>query len=297
MEAAGVAKSPGKREQPMQIISLQSRVAYGHVGNSAAVPVLQRLGHDTAAVDTTLLSNHLGYETHGGRILPAVDVAAVVEGLMKLGILARCDALLTGFLGHSASVAGDTVQWLRMENPNALYCLDPVMGERDGGLYVAEATATTISQRLVPEADILMPNAFELDYLCGARNRSLSDVATASDALLRRARPGGVIIATGLDRDEGPRERVEVMASTKGARYLASVPRLDLPAHGAGDLFAALFLGHYLHGRNLPNALARTMDATHLVFGNSLGKPDLALVQSLEALRDPPRAATIEQIG
>jgi pyridoxine kinase len=281
----------------MQIVSFQSRVAYGHVGNSTAVPVLQRLGHETTAVDTTLLSNHLGYETHGGRILPAEEVAAVVEGLVQLGVLARCDALLSGFLGHAAGVAADAVQQLRMENGAALYCLDPVMGERDGGLYVAEATAQTIQRRLLPEADILLPNAFELDYLCGARNRSLSDVATASDLLLKKARPGAVVIATGLDRDDGPADRVEVLASAKGARYLGSVPRLDLPAHGAGDLFAALFLGHYLPGRNLPNALARTMDATHLVFGNSLDKSELALVESLDSLRDPPRAATIEQVG
>lgn len=281
----------------MQVITFQSRVAYGHVGNATAVPVLQRLGHDAWPVDTTLLSNHLGYETHGGRILPAEDVAGVIEGLVKLGVLSRCDALLSGFLGNSAGVAGDTVQWLRMEKPNALYCLDPVMGERDGGLYVAEATAQTISQRLLPEADILLPNAFELDYLAGARNRTLSDVATASDALLRRARPGAVVVATGLDRDDGPAGRVEVMASAKSARYLASVPRLDLPAHGAGDLFGALFLGHYLHGRNLPSALSRAMDATHAVFSASLGRPELALIETLDQLRDPPRAATIEQIG
>ena len=281
----------------MQVITFQSRVAYGHVGNATAVPVLQRLGHDAWPVDTTLLSNHLGYETHGGRILPAEDVAGVIEGLVKLGVLSRCDALLSGFLGNSAGVAGDAVQWLRMEKPNALYCLDPVMGERDGGLYVGEATAQTISQRLLPEADILLPNAFELDYLAGARNRTLSDVATASDALLRRARPGAVVVATGLDRDDGPAGRVEVMASAKSTRYLASVPRLDLPAHGAGDLFGALFLGHYLHGRNLPSALSRAMDATHAVFSASLGRLELALIESLDQLRDPPRAATIEQIG
>jgi pyridoxine kinase len=281
----------------MQVITFQSRVAYGHVGNSTSVPVLQCLGHDAWPVDTTLLSNHLGYETHGGRILPAEDVAAVVEGLVKLGVLARSDALISGFLGQSASVVGDAVQWLRMENPSALYCLDPVMGERDGGLYVAETTAQTIAQRLLPEADIVLPNAFELDYLAGVRNRTLSDVATASDMLLKKTRPGAVIVATGLDRDDGPRDRVEVLASTKGVRYLASVPRLDLPAHGAGDLFAALFLGHYLQGRNLPSALGRTMDATHAVFSRSLGKQDLALVESLDRLRDPPRAAIIEQIG
>lgn len=281
----------------MQVITFQSRVAYGHVGNSTAVPVLQRLGHDAWPVDTTLLSNHLGYDTHGGRILPADEVATVVEGLAKLGLFARSDAMLSGFLGNSAGVVGDAVQLLRMDNPGALYCLDPVMGERDGGLYVGETTAQTIAQRLLPEADILLPNAFELDFLAQVRNRTLSDVATASDLLLKKARPGAVVIATGLDRDDGPADRVEVLASTKGARYLASVPRLDLPAHGAGDLFAALFLGHYLQGRNLPSALGRTMDATHAVFSRSLGRQDLALVESLGDLRDPPRAAIIEQIG
>jgi pyridoxine kinase len=280
----------------MQILSFQSRVAYGHVGNSTAVPVLQRLGHEAWPVDTTLLSNHLGYATHGGRVLPASDVAAVVEGLGKLGLFGRVGALLTGFLGNAASVAAETVARLHTANTVAIYCLDPVMGERVGGLYVPPATAEAIAGHLVPQADILLPNAFELDHLAGGRTISLADVAEAAETLRRRARSGAMVIATGLDREDGPAGRVEVLAVADSGRWLASVPRLVLPAHGAGDLFAALFLGHYLNRRDLPWALAKAMDSTHAVFTRSIGHEELALVASLDVLADPPEASEIEKI-
>jgi pyridoxine kinase len=281
----------------MQILSFQSRVAYGHVGNSTAVPVLQRLGYEVWPVDTTLLSNHLGYATYGGRILAAAEVAAVVDGLASLGVLGRMDALLSGFLGHAAEVADDAVARLRGENPAALYCLDPVMGERQGGLYVAPATAEAIARKLVPAADIVLPNAFELDYLAGGRTRSFSDILAAARALRSRARPGAIVVATGLDRDDGSPECIEALAVGEGGAWLAAVPRLVAPPHGAGDLFAALFLGEYLRHHDLPAVLAKTMNATHAVFVRSIGQKELALVAGLDLLRDPPNAATIEKIA
>jgi pyridoxine kinase len=293
MEAGAVAKS----RDAMQILSLQSRVAYGHVGNSTAVPALQRLGHQVWPVDTTLLSNHLGYAIHSGRILPMAEVADVAEGLGKLGLFGRLDAVLTGFLGKAAPVAAGIVTRIRAENPAALYCLDPVMGERDGGFYVARETADTIARGLVPEADILLPNAFELDHLAGSRTTSLSDVIDAAETLRRQARPGAMVIATGLDRQDGPQGCVEVLAVGADGRWLASSPRLDLPAHGAGDLFAALFLGHYLNRRDLPRALTKAMDSTHAVFVRSIGQEELALVASLDVLADPPKTAEIEKIS
>jgi pyridoxine kinase len=281
----------------MQILSLQSRVAYGHVGNSAAVPALQRLGYEVWPVDTTLLSNHLGYASYGGRILPAAEVAAVMDGLARLGIIGRMDALLSGFLGHAAEIAAGAAARMRSDNPNALYCLDPVMGERQGGLYVPPATAEAIAQRLVPQADLLLPNAFELDYLSGARAGSLSEILAAAHALRRRARPGAIVMATGLDRDDGHPERIEALAVSDHGAWLGEVPRLEAPPHGAGDLFAALFLGHYLrHREDLPAVLARTMDSTDAVFTRSIGRKELALVGSLEFLTHPPKAAAIRKI-
>jgi len=281
----------------MDVLSIQSRVAYGHVGNSTAIPVLQRLGHQAWPVDTTLLSNHLGYPTHTGRVLPPEEVAEVVEGLAKLGLFARIDALLSGFLGRSAAVVADATGRLRAARPEALYCLDPVMGEREGGLYVAPATVEAIARQLLPLADFVLPNAFELDLLAGGeRSRSLADVVAAAAALSRRARPGAVVIATGLDREDGPADRIEVLAAGRNEVWLASVPRLKLPLHGAGDLFAATFLAHYLHRRDLPAALGATMDSTHAVFLASVGREEMALVAALDQLPHPPKVASIERL-
>jgi pyridoxine kinase len=280
----------------MQILSLQSRVAFGHVGNSAAVPALQRLGHQVWPVETTLLSNHLGYATYGGRILPAPEVAEVVDGLAKLGLFGRLDALLTGFLGNAAAIAAEAAARLRAERPAALYCLDPVMGEREGGLYVRPATADAVAGLLVPRADLLLPNAFELDYLAGARTRNLAEVLAAVDSLRGRAQRGAIVIATGLDRQDGAPDRIEALAVSDAGSWLAAVPRLTGPLHGAGDLFAAVFLGHYLAERDLPPALIKAMDSAHAVFAGSIGQAELALIANLDLLADPPKMATIEKL-
>ena len=287
----------GKVAPAMNILSIQSHVAYGHVGNSTAIPVLQRLGHEAWPVHTTLLSNHLGYPTHTGRVLPPEEVAEVVEGLAKLGLFGRFDALLTGFLGHAATVAADAARRLKSARPEAIYCLDPVMGERAGGLYAAPATVEAIGGLLLPLADFVLPNAFELDQLAGGRSRTLADVVAAADKVRRRARPGAVVVATGLDREDGPDDYIEVMAASEGGAWLARVPRLELPLHGAGDLFAAAFLSHYLHRRDLPAALAATMDSTHAVFMASVGQKELALVPGLDQLARTPAVARIEKLG
>jgi pyridoxine kinase len=287
----------GKVAPAMNILSIQSHVAYGHVGNSTAIPVLQRLGHEAWPVHTTLLSNHLGYPTHTGRVLPPEEVAEVVEGLAKLGLFGRFDALLTGFLGHAATVAADAARRLKSARPEAIYCLDPVMGERAGGLYVAPATVEAIGGLLLPLADFVLPNAFELDLLAGGRTRNLGEVIAAAQAVARRARPGAVVVATGLDHDAAPGERIEVLAAGREEVLLASVPRLELPVHGAGDLFAATFLAHYLERRDLPAALAATMDSTHEVFLASVGHEEMALVAALDRLAHPPKVARIERLS
>jgi len=281
----------------MDILSIQSRVAYGYVGNAAAVPALQRLGHRVWPVETTMLSNHLGYATHGGRILQAEEVSGVLEALARLGLFSRLDALLTGFLGAAADAAADAARSLRQANPALVYCLDPVMGERKGGLYVRAATAEAIAARLVPEADILLPNAFELDRLASGRTRTLADIREAAARLGSRARPGTIVVATGLDREDGPAGQVETLVVGPAGVWLAQVPRLAVPAHGGGDLFSALFLGHYLKRPDLPTALARAMDSTHAVFAASIGREELALVESLDQLARPPVVARIKRLA
>lgn len=281
----------------MEVLSLQSRVAYGHVGNAAAAPALHRLGHRVWQVDTTLLSNHLGYSTYGGRMLASEEVAAVLDGLGKLGLYDRLDALLSGFLGTAVTAAASAVAELRRANPRALFCFDPVMGERNGGLYVKPETAAAMAAELLPEADILLPNAFELDYLAGARTRTLAEVREAVARVRARARPGAIMVATGLDREDGPARRIEALVVGPEGAWLGEVPRFDAPPHGGGDLFAALFLGYYLKRRELPWALAHAMDSTHVAFTASVGQTELALVESLEAMGHPPMIARISRLA
>jgi pyridoxine kinase len=281
----------------MNVLTLQSRVAYGYVGNAIAVPVLQRLGHDAWPVDTTALSNHLAYPTHAGRFLPPAEVAAVVAGLAKLRLFTRLNALLSGFLGEAAAVAAETADRLKSENPLAIYCLDPVMGERAGGLYVPPSTAEAIAGLLLPRADLALPNAFELDHLAGMKCRSLSDVLGAAGSLRQRARPGAIVIATGIEREDGPRDRIEVLALGPDGAWLGEAPRLSAKAFGGGDLFSALFLGHYLAAHDLPQALARSMDCAHAVFARSIGRTELALVESLDDLANPPKLAQLRKLN
>jgi pyridoxine kinase len=284
--------------QPMNILSLSSRVAYGHVGHAGSVFCLQRLGHEVWPVETTLLSNHLGYASWGGRQLPAAEVAAVLEGLETLGALDRVEVLASGFLGKAAELAAETVAKLRRRRPGLLYALDPVMGERDGGLYVATATAKVIKERLLPEADILFPNSFELELLSDRAIGTLADALAACAALSARGRPGLVVVATGLERADGDPATVETLAVGPQGAFLAAAPRRAVKAHGLGDCFAALFLGHYLNaGRDLEAALERSASAMAALVAATGEAEELALVQAQDALAAPPPLAGVTRIG
>src|SRR5271154_4545739 len=151
------------------VLSLQSRVAYGHVGNAAAVFALQRLGIDVWALDTVMFSNHTGHGRWRGSVVPASEIASLFEGIAGLGILPRIDAGLSGYLGDAATgpVLLDIVERVRSANPEAIFCVDPVIGDVETGSYVTEGIAEFFRERAIGLADIVTPNRFELEYLGG----------------------------------------------------------------------------------------------------------------------------------
>ena len=163
----------------MRFLSLQSHVAYGYVGNRAATFPLQRLGHEVWAVNTVEFSNHTGYGAWRGRTAPADQVAEIVAGIEALGMLSRCDALLTGYVGDAAlgDVVLDTARKVRAANAKAVWCCDPVLGDVDTGIYVKPGIDTFFRERAIPLADLITPNHFELEHLTGNK------VATMRDAL------------------------------------------------------------------------------------------------------------------
>jgi pyridoxine kinase len=282
----------------MNVLSIQSRVAYGHVGNAAATFPLQRLGHEVWPVDTTLLSNHLGYGTWSGRMLDAAEVATILDGLTRLDVPAECDAVLSGFLGEAetAAVAAEAVARVKQARPDALYACDPVMGDRDG-MYVRPAVPAALAERLLPIADIALPNWYELGWLTGTTPQRLAEVLAAMAAL--RERGPGLVIATGVRHAELPEDEIAVLASDGAATWLATTPLLAAPVAGAGDCFSSLFLGHYLRRRDLPGALAAATSAMFAVLETTqaLAARELAIIAAQGELDPPSPRFAAHRIG
>src|SRR5690242_3136827 len=149
------------------VLSIQSRVAYGHVGNAASVFPLQRLGVEAWALDTVAFSNHTGHGQWRGAAVPAAAIADLFEGIAALGVLPQIDAVLSGYLGDAATgpVLLDIVERVRAANPEALFCVDPVIGDVDTGSYVTAGIAEFFRDQALAMADIVTPNQFELEYL------------------------------------------------------------------------------------------------------------------------------------
>jgi len=152
----------------MPILSIQSEVVYGHVGHQASRFILERMGHPVWAAPTVLFSNHLAHKTVTGRVLPAAEVRELIDGVRKLGVLGTANAILTGYLGapETAALVAEVVAEIKALNPRALYIFDPVIGDQ-GAMYVKPELAAALSEILVPIADVLSPNVYELGHLTG----------------------------------------------------------------------------------------------------------------------------------
>lgn len=269
----------------MRVLSIQSSVAVGHVGNDAARLPLQRLGHDVLALDTVRLAHHPAHGAFRGRVTEAEELATLLDGLDAVRALAGIDAVLTGYMGTAANgrVALDAVARVRARNPRALYALDPVMGERPRGYYVREELAAFFRDEALPLADIVLPNPFELDVLAGARTAGVDDARSAARSLL--ARGPRLIVAKGIETAA----EIGVLAVAREGTWLVETPRVEAPAHGAGDAFAAFFLGHYLKRPSPAWALGRAASAQHALMRATAraGTGELALVAGQGAWAAP----------
>ena len=247
----------------MNILSVQSWVCYGHVGNAAALFPLQRLGAEVWAVNTVQFSNHPGYGDFTGEALPAGQIARLIDGIAARGALERCDAVLSGYLGEAAIGAAilDAVARTRAASPGALYCADPVIGDADPGVYVRPGIPELIRERVVPAADILTPNLFELAQLSGMPTATRAQVLAAVDAL--HARGPRTILVTSLVTEETPPDSVEMLCSEGGARHLLRTPRIEASFNGAGDAIAALFLFHRIDTGSAAAALGAAGSSIH----------------------------------
>lgn len=273
----------------MNILSIQSWVSYGHVGNAAAVFPMQRLGAEVWAVNTVQFSNHTGYGAWRGSVLPAELIREVVTGIEERGALPRCDALLSGYLGDPqvAEAVLHARARLAAANPRAIYCADPVIGDDDTGVYVRPGIAELMRDRIVPAADILTPNLFELRNLTGLPCDTLAGVKAAVTAL--QARGPRRVLVTSLRTPETPDDALDMLAAEGGAFFRLRAPLLPLSVNGAGDAIAALFLVHTLQGRTAADAMAAAGSAIFGILRRTveLGQREIALIAAQQELVTP----------
>ena len=277
------------------VLSVQSWVAYGNVGNTAALFPLQRLGCETWSLNTVAFSNHTGHERWRGDTVPASTIATLFEGIAELGVLPRCDAVLSGYLGEveTGPVLLDIVTRVKKANPRALFCCDPVMGDVGLGFYVRAGIPEFFRDCALTLADVVTPNRFELEWLSGRPVRNLAEAGHAATAL-RRCGPN-IVLATSL---ETTADRVAAVAAAPDGVWAVETPRLPIDATGCGDAVAALFLGWLLKGKPVPDALAATIAAIYGVIEATMraGVGELALVAAQDDLVSPSQPMSVRRL-
>jgi len=273
----------------MNILSIQSHVAYGHVGNSAAVFALQRIGVEVWPVHTVQFSNHPGYGGWRGRAFDGGLIHDMVQGIEERGMLRTCDGVLSGYVG-SAEIGPsilDAVARVKAANPQAQYCCDPVIGDVGVGVYVQPGVADFIRQQAIPAADVATPNLFELAHLTGRSTRNTGEVLQAAHAL-RHMGPR-IVLVTSLMSDETPDGAIELVTCDDAGSYRLRTPKLPIAANGAGDVISALFLAHLIRTGSAPEALSC---AASSVFGilkrtAEAGSREILLIEAQDELVKP----------
>ena len=279
----------------MSVISIQSQVAFGHVGNSAAVFPLQMHGIDVTAVPTTLLSNRPGYPTIRGRVLDAQLVADLLQGIEERGAVDACRMILSGYLGSAeiAAVVADFVERAKARNPKLAYCCDPVLGDRDRGLFVRADIPPLVRERLCRLADIITPNHFEFEWLCGAKATTTGQVIEAARALM--AQGPSTIVVTSAELEDTPDDAIETLAIERSSEdfkaWRVRTPKLPISPSGTGDLFASLLVSARVGGSDTADALGHAASAIFAVLEKTAarGTEEMRIVESAELLVNPTR--------
>ncbi|KYJ99060.1 MULTISPECIES: pyridoxal kinase PdxY [unclassified Microbacterium] len=282
----------------MKILSIQSAVAYGHVGNSAAVFPLQRIGVEVLPVYTVTFSNHTGYGAWRGPLIDPTDVGEVITGIEERGVFGSIDAVLSGYQGSEGigDVIIDAVSRVKAANPNALYACDPVMGNAKSGCFVAPAIPILLRERVVPVADIITPNQFELGFLTETEPDTLESTLASVD--LARAMGPRTVLVTSVERPDREEGTIEMLAVDDAGAWLVQTPHLPMKANGSGDVTAALFTAHYVATGSAQTALERTASSVYDLLQATLdsGERELQLVEAQEFYANPRMQFTARQV-
>lgn len=283
----------------MNLLSIQSHVAYGHVGNAAAVFPLQRIGVEVWPVNTVQFSNHTGYGAWSGEVFGAAHIRDVVSGIEARGVMSNCDGVLSGYMG-SAEIGEailDAVARVKLANPGAKYCCDPVIGDADTGVYVRKDIPDFIRTRALAAADVACPNQFELGLLSGLDTGTMDGMVAAVDWL--HALGVATLLVTSVQTGETPDDAVDMIASGHDGRFRLRTPRLPMTVNGAGDAVAALFFAHLLQSGSSAEAMAQAGSSLFgvLKLTAEKGSREILLVEAQAELVAPTTLFEAERIS
>lgn len=282
----------------MKILSIQSAVAYGHVGNSAAVFPLQRIGVDVLPVYTVTFSNHTGYGAWRGPLISPDDVRDVIIGIEERGVFGEIDVVLSGYQGSDGigDVILDAVARVKSANPDAVYACDPVMGNAKSGCFVAPAIPVLLRERVVPNADIVTPNQFELGFLTETEATDLDSTLASVDAA--RAMGPSTVLVTSVERPDRPEGTIEMLAADAEGAWIVQTPHIPMKANGSGDVTAALFTAHYRATGDAASALSKTVSSVFdlLQLTYESGQRELQLVEAQEFYAHPREQFAVTRV-
>lgn len=281
------------------VLSIQSAVAYGHAGNSSAVFPLQRLGVDVWPVYTVNFSNNTSYGSWRGPLISAADVWEVVQGINDREVLDQADALLCGYLGapEVGQAILDAAALVKEKNPAAIFCADPVMGDVGRGFYARPGIPEFWRESVVPLADIMTPNLFELEFLTGRTTSTLAEVVEAAHEL--RSRGPEIVVVTSVVGEGMADDVVRMLAVSKDEAWIVETPLLDRTFTGSGDLTTAMFLAHWLETGDLGASISATASIVYSVLEATaaLGHRELRLVAAQGDIVSPRHTFTATRLG
>ncbi|WP_438480883.1 pyridoxal kinase PdxY [Oleiharenicola lentus] len=282
----------------MNILSIQSHVAFGHVGNASAVFPMQRLGVEVWPIHTVQFSNHTGYGAWKGRVFDGPAIEELMEGIAARGVLPACNGVLSGYMG-SADIGNailGAVKQVRAANPAALYCCDPVIGDVGRGVFVRPGIPEFMREHAVPAADIITPNQFELDYLSGLTTSTNESVKVAVNNV-RKLGPK-VVLVTSVHTRETPAEAIDLVVGEAGRCWRVRTPKLSVSVNGAGDAIAALFFVHYLKSRSAAQALGEAAASTYGLLKRTAdaGSREILTVAAQDEFVAPTTRFAVEEI-
>ncbi|CAB3635235.1 pyridoxine/pyridoxal/pyridoxamine kinase [Achromobacter pestifer] len=241
----------------VDIVSIQSQVVYGYVGNNAAMPIFRRAGLRAIAVPTVILSNTPHYPTLHGGAVPLDWFEGLLRGLDERGVTKVARAVVCGYLGQpgQADLLARWLPALRAARPDLRVHIDPVMGDRNDGLYVDAGLVAQYRDLLVPLADGMTPNHFELELLVGRPLTSIDDVVAAARELIAQG-PDWIVVTSAAPMAAAP-GTLQLVVVTGDKASVVTHPEIAIPpsVHGTGDVFMASVTARLLTGQDLPEAV------------------------------------------